>query len=229
MVAAQDHPQIPGSRLSMETLETLWIWSPFLLEGFGWNVLIAFTAGLIGLALGVPLAYLMGAKTQMVAGMSKRASSVIHHLPTFALIFYMAMILPAEVSLPLVDTTMHIATWFKVALALAAMQVGYVSSNFSIALRAWREGDVPKAMLFIPGWINGFLITAIASSNASVVGVNELISRCNTLIAATGQTSLMIPVYLYASLFFLVFCYPLTWVVGWLKKQLSDKVSARSR
>jgi len=211
----------------METLETTWTWSPFLLEGFGWNVLIAFTAGLIGLAFGVPLAYLMGAKTPVVAGVSKRASSIIHHLPTFALIFYMAMILPAEVSLPGLETTLRIAAWFKVALALAAMQVGYVSANFSIALQAWRDGDVSRAMLFIPGWINGFLITAIASSNASVVGVNELISRCNTVIAATGQTDLMIPVYLYASLFFLMFCYPLTWAVGQLKNKLAAKVSVR--
>lgn len=209
----------------METLETLLTWTPFLLEGFGWNVVIAFTAGVIGLALGVPLAYLMQARVRLVAGVSQKASGVIHYLPTFALIFYMAVLLPAEVTLPGLDTSLRIPTWFKVALALAAMQVGYVSENFAIALRAWRDGDVPKAMLFIPGWINGFLITAIASSNASVVGVNELVSRCNTVIAATGQTDLMIPVYLYASLFFLAFCFPLSWLVGKLKKQLAARVT----
>ena len=31
----------------MDTLETLWTWTPFLAQGFGWNVLIAFTAGLV--------------------------------------------------------------------------------------------------------------------------------------------------------------------------------------
>ena len=208
----------------METLETLWTWTPFLLQGFGWNVLIAFSAGLIGLAFGVPLAYLMRAHTRWVASVSQRTSGVIHHLPTFALIFYMAVILPAEVSLPWMETPVRVAPWFKVALALSAMQIGYVSENFSIALKAWRDGDAAKSMLFIPGWINGFLITAIASSNASVVGVNELVSRCNTVIAATGQTDLMIPVYLYASLFFLAFCFPLAWAVGKLKAKLSARV-----
>ena len=209
----------------METLETLLTWTPFLLEGFGWNVIIAFTAGVIGLAFGVPLAYLMQARTRLVAGVSQKASGVIHYLPTFALIFYMAVLLPAEVTLPGLETSMRIPTWFKVALALAAMQIGYVSENFSIALHAWRQGDASKALLFIPGWINGFLITAIASSNASVVGVNELVSRCNTVIAATGQTNLMIPVYLYASLFFLAFCFPLSWLVGKLKKKLAARVA----
>ncbi|HRK38890.1 MAG TPA: polar amino acid ABC transporter permease [Burkholderiaceae bacterium] len=209
----------------MATLETLLTWTPFLMEGFGWNVVIAFTAGLIGLALGVPLAYLMQARARWVAGVSQKASGVIHYLPTFALIFYMAVLLPAEVTLPGLDTSIRIPTWFKVALALSAMQVGYVSENFAIALQAWRQGDAPKALLFIPGWINGFLITAIASSNASVVGVNELVSRCNTVIAATGQTDLMIPVYLYASLFFLAFCFPLSWLVGKLKKKLAARVA----
>jgi len=213
----------------MQTLETLLTWTPFLLEGFGWNVLIAFTAGLMGLVFGIPLAYLMQARLKTVAGISQKASGAIHYLPTFALIFYMAVLLPAEVTLPWLGTSLRISTWFKVALALSAMQIGYVSENFSIALQSWREGDASKAMLFVPGWINGFLITAIASSNASVVGVNELVSRCNTVIAATGQTDLMIPVYLYASLFFLGFCFPLSWLVGRLKKRLSDKVTQARR
>lgn len=210
----------------MDTLETLWTWTPFLLQGFGWNVLIAFTAGLIGLTFGVPLAYLMRSRTAGVAGVSRRASSVIHHLPTFALIFYMAVILPAEIRLPGLDFGVRLMPWFKVALALSAMQIGYVSENFSVALQAWRDGDASRALLFIPGWINGFLITAIASSNASVVGVSELIGRSNTVIAATGQTDLMIPVYLYASLFFLAFCYPLFWAVGRLKQRLAERVAA---
>ena len=193
----------------MNTLEVLWTWTPFLLGGFGWNVLIAFTACLLGLLLGIPLAYGMRARQRLLAGTSQKTSTIIHHIPTFALIFYMAVLLPTEVQWPALGIAWRIPVWIKVSLALSAMQIGYVSENFSIALQAWRDGDVPKAMLFGPGWVNGFLITAIASSNASVVGVNELISRCNTVIAASDQPGMMIPVYLYGSLFFLVFCFPL--------------------
>jgi polar amino acid transport system permease protein len=210
----------------MDTLETLWTWTPFLAQGFGWNLLIALTAATLGLLLGIPLGFLMRARTRVVAGVSRQASSVIHHLPTFALIFYMAVVLPAEIPLPGLDTSLKLMPWFKVALALSAMQVGYVSDNFATALQAWREQDVAKALLFIPGWVNGFLITAIASSNASVVGVNELVSRCNTVIAATGQTDLMIPVYLYASVFFGAFCYPLSRLVGHTRQRLLARVQA---
>jgi polar amino acid transport system permease protein len=211
----------------MSTIELLWTWTPFLLQGFAWNVLIALTAGLLGLLVGIPLAWCMQSGTRWVAASSNRASSTIHHIPTFALIFYMAVILPAEVTVPGMGIAWRIPTWIKVALALSAMQIGYVSANFSTALQAWRNGDRPKALLFGPGWVNGFLFTAIASSNASVVGVNELISRCNTVIAAHDQSSVMIPVYFYGSLFFLAFCFPLAWSMGRLKKRWVSRAKAQ--
>ena len=81
--------------------------------------------------------------------------------------------------------------------------------------------DSLRALLFIPGWLNGFIITVIASSNASVVGVDELISRCNNVINASGHTTLMIPIYLYGMLFFLCFCFPLSVAMRFLKKSMT--------
>ena len=212
----------------MKTIEWLWAWTPFLLQGFAWNILIALTAGLLGLLLGIPLAWCMRSGNRWVTSVSQRASSTIHHIPTFALIFYMAVILPTEISVPGMNLAWRIPIWIKVALALSAMQIGYVSENFATALQAWRDGDRTQALLFGPGWVNGFLFTAIASSNASVVGVNELISRCNTVIAANDQSGAMIPVYFYGSLFFLIFCFPLAWSMNRMKKRLVSR-ALRSR
>lgn len=209
-----------------ETLETLWVWTPYLLEGFGWNIVISFTAGLIGLLIGTPLAFMHHARHAFVARPSQMASSVIHNLPTFALIFYTAIILPSELSV--LGVTIPIPYWFKAALALSAMQIGYVSENLSLALNAWHEGDTLKALLFIPGWVNGFVITVIASSNASVVGVDELISRANNVINASGGTDLMIPLYVYAGLFFLLFCFPLSLLINGVKKKMSQRLSLKT-
>jgi polar amino acid transport system permease protein len=208
----------------LETVETLWIWTPYLLEGFGWNILISLTAGLIGLLIGAPLAFMHHTRFTPVARSSHIVSAVIHNLPTFALIFYTAMTLPSELSLPLLGFSISIPYWFKAALALSAMQIGYVSENLSIALKAWHQGDTLKALLFIPGWVNGFVITVIASSNASVVGVDELISRSNNVINASGHTNLMIPLYLYAGLFFLVFCFPLSVGINAVKTRMSQRL-----
>ena len=42
----------------IDTLLTLATWTPYLLSGFGWNILIAFTAMVIGTALGASLAWI---------------------------------------------------------------------------------------------------------------------------------------------------------------------------
>lgn len=204
----------------VETLETLLIWSPYLLGGFGWNLLIALTAGLIGLMVGFLLATLRQSQVRAVAHSSLGISRVIHNLPTFALIFYTAAMLPGEIALPGTSLVVTVPPWFKAALALSAMQIGYTAENLAIALGAWRKGDRLRALLFLPGWLNGFLITLIASSNASVVGVDELVSRCDTLINASGHTTLMIPIYVYASVIFIAFCLPMSIAMRYLKKAM---------
>lgn len=207
--------------INAETLETLFAWTPYLLGGFGWNLLIALTAGLIGLLVGSSLAFLRQSGVRPVARSSQALSRTIHNLPTFALIFYTAVMLPSEISLPGTAITLAVPAWFKASLALSAMQIGYTSDNLSIAIGAWRAGQHLRALLFIPGWLNGFIITVIASSNASVVGVDELISRCNNVINASGHTTLMIPIYLYGMLFFLCFCFPLSVAMRFLKKSMT--------
>ena len=65
--------------------------------------------------------------------------------------------------------------------------------------------DYDAALLFIPTWGSSVMISFVASSTASLVGVSELISRSNSIIAATG-TAYMIPVYLYTASFFVMGC-----------------------
>ena len=60
--------------ISAETLETLFAWTPYLLEGFGWNLLIALTAGLIGLLVGSSLAFLRQSGVRPVARSSQALS-----------------------------------------------------------------------------------------------------------------------------------------------------------
>jgi polar amino acid transport system permease protein len=59
----------------------------------------------------------------------------------------------------------------------------------------------------VSSWANYFVIIVMASSTASVIGVSELVSRCNTVINATGRTDMMLWVYLYAMAWFFLFCY----------------------
>ncbi len=118
--------------------------------------------------------------------------------------------LPSEFRLPGTSVTLGFPVWLVASLALAIAVVGFMSDNLTKALRDWRQGDHSAAFLFISSWTSYMLITLITSSTASIIGVSELVSRCNTVVNATGRISLMVPVYLYACVIFFLFCYPLT-------------------
>jgi polar amino acid transport system permease protein len=79
-------------------------------------------------------------------------------------------------------------------------------------------------LLFIPNWGTSLLITIKASNGASLVGVSEIVGRCNNIISAMQNTDLMVPLYLYASLYFLVVCYPLTYALQRLRAAILLRV-----
>ncbi|MEJ7931968.1 ABC transporter permease subunit [Ramlibacter sp. AN1015] len=183
----------------MSTLQALLAWTPFLLGGFAWNVAIACAAMLLGTAAGAALARARLSSAPWLRRPAEAATELSRNVPTIVFQFYLALMLPPD----------WVPTWLKAALALAVAVVGFTSDNLLIALRAWREGRHGAALLFVPSWASFLLIIVIASSTASIIGVGELVSRSNTVIAATADTSLLVPVYLYACLIFFCFCWPL--------------------
>lgn len=206
-----------------EILSQLITWTPFLLGGFGWNILIALLAALIGTSIGGALAWGGLAQSKRISRASMGLAALFYKLPTLALMFYIAVLLPNEFQLPASETVYPFPNWIKAALALSAAQVGFTSHNLARAITFWRKGEHGAALLFIPGWGSNWLITIIASSSASLVGVSELVSRCNKVVNATDSFDLMIPIYLYACLLFLGFCYPLTLAMKKLKHVMSQR------
>jgi len=186
-----------------DTFSFLITWTPFLLQGFLWNILIAVCAVGLGSLLGAALAWVRVKKQGRPAALAEQMSNLLRGVPTLALIFYAVFVLPASFVLPGTEVTVTIPQWVKAVIGLSAAPLAFTSESLVVAYRAWSRGDIGAAMLFIPTWINVFLISFIASSASSLVGVSELVSRCNTVIAATG-TSVMVPVYLYCSVYFVL-------------------------
>ncbi|MCU6499847.1 polar amino acid ABC transporter permease [Rugamonas sp. A1-17] len=202
--------------MNNETLSFLLTWTPFLLQGFLWNIFIAVCAVALGSLMGAGLAWLRVTRHGRIATIAERISTFLRGVPTLALIFYAVFVLPSEFALPGSGVTLHVPQWVKAVIGLSAAPLSFTSESLVVAHRAWRRGDIGAALLFIPTWINVFLISFIASSASSLVGVSELVSRCNTVIAATG-TSVMVPVYIYCSFYFVVTALVFTALVGRFK------------
>jgi polar amino acid transport system permease protein len=210
----------------LETLSHLWAWTPFLLEGFAWNILIAVLAIVWGTGIGCLLVWAQLSSRPWASKLSVIVSAGFFKIPTIALMFYCTVLLPNEISIPGTDAVYPFANWAKAALALSAAQIGFTSLNLPIAVKFWQQNNRPAALLFLPGWGSNLLITIIASSAASLVGVNEIVSRCNKVVNASSNADLMLPMYFYVSLFFLLFCYPLTLAMKKLKQFLSNQLAS---
>lgn len=206
-----------------EVFQHLVTWTPYLLGGFAMNIWISLVAMLIGTAIGWPLARLRLSSNPRHVRASLVATEFSRSIPTIVFQFYLVFMLPTEILLPYFKVIITFPVWIKAALALAIAVIGFTSDNLTIALDNWRKGDRQAAFLFIPSWTSYALIIVIASSTASIIGVSELLTRCNTVINATGNTKLMLPLYLYACLFFFCFCYPLTLLMKRISAQLKRR------
>ncbi len=205
---------------TQDVLRELWTWTPYLLTGFSLNMLIGLLAMVIGTGLGWGLALLRLSTRASWVRVSMVLTEFTRNIPTIVFQFYLAFMLPTEFVLPGTSVTLGFPLWLNASLALAMAVIGFTSDNLTTALRDWRQGNHSAALLFLPNWTSYLLIIVIASSTASIIGVSELVSRCNTVINATGNTRLMLPVYSYACLCFFLFCYPLTRLMQWTRKAL---------
>ena len=205
-----------------DSVEVLWTWTPFLLTGLYWNVIIALLATLLGTAVGAALAMLQFSSSRVVTRGVAFVISFFRNVPSLVLLFYAATLIPNQIELG--GTLISVPDWLKASIALAGSPIGFTALNLHTSVAHWQAGRKRSAMLFIPNWLGGFLITLLASSTASLVGVNELVGKCNTVIAATG-TTYMFAIYVYALCMFFVLCYPISLALGRLKLEMTRRYS----
>lgn len=201
-----------------EIIAILWAWTPFLIGGFLWNIVISVAAMFIGTMPGIVLARMRLAQRRSVIHSGRVITELLRNIPTFVFLFYLAFLIPVEFSVG--DSIYAFPLWLKAALALSVAVAGFVSDNLYVAWRHWRNGDHSAALLFIPSWTSYLLIIVMSSSTASVIGVDEIVARCNVIIAAVGDDDLMLWIYLYASAYFLLFCFPLQRVMALFSRRM---------
>ncbi|MEI7530825.1 MAG: polar amino acid ABC transporter permease [Betaproteobacteria bacterium] len=188
--------------MDKSTFDFILTWTPYLLEGFIWNLIIAVMAVALGSCIGFYLAYLRITKIGRTKRIADFISKFFRNIPTLAFMFYAAFVIPKEITL-WDGFVVQFPYWIKASIGLSASSIGFTSQSMMVAFLAWKKKDYKSTLLFFPTWSNSFIITFVASSTASLVGVSEIVSRANFLIAATG-THVMIPVYIYSGLFFVI-------------------------
>lgn len=192
----------------LETLGVLAAWTPFLLEGLLTNFLITAGAMLFGTTVGFGLAHLRTSSHRGLTLFGSKLTALCQNVPTLILLFFTASVIPTEIHISGTFTIL-IPAWLKALLALSTSPIGIVSDNATVAIRARRANQDNAYLLMLPAWTNSLLITFLASSLVSLIGVSEIVSRANVVIGATGASHLA-AVFFYVSLIFLACAYPMT-------------------
>ena len=200
-----------------EILDALIVWTPYLAVGFVWNIIVSLTAMGIGTPVGIALALLRNGTRRRTSKSGSLLTTFARNVPTFVMLFYLAYIIPPEFSI--FGISVGVPPWLKASLALSFAVAGYVSDNALAAVRHMRRRERAEALLFLPAWTGYFLIIVMASSTASVIGVPELLSRTDIVIAAIGEPDVALWFYLYAMCWFFAFSLPMVIVTRLVSRE----------
>lgn len=183
-------------------LVQLWDRTPFLLGGYGYNLLIAALAMLAGTVIGLVVALARFTRFLPVRLAGQGVTSLCRNIPSFVLMFYVAFVFPVEI--PWGVGFVQVPLWIKATLALIIPTVGFASDQGLAYLRQRQAGVADHGATFVTAWVQYYLIVLMASATASVIGADEVVGRANRVIAVDSSPEFLLLTYSYVCLWFLI-------------------------
>lgn len=202
---------------SSEILNELMVWTPYLAVGFTKNLLVSYASMFVGTIFGFFLALMRRSQKTFLHTPGSLGTSLFRNIPSFVFMFYLAFVMPVEFTWN--EEIIKIPVWIKAALALTVPVIGFASDQVLRYFNDKKEGADHAGLMFAVAWTQYFLIIIMASSTASVIGVDEIVARANTVITAIRAPEFMLWMYLYVALWFLV--------LGILVAQAAERVTKR--
>ena len=222
-----------GTNLS--ALDTLILWLPFILKGFGLNLLMSFLAMAIATVLGVALGIAQVSQIAILRAGAKFITQLFRNAPWLVILFMVMYLLPIEVRLPGGDKIM-IPDWLKATFAFSLPVMGNISEIVrgainSIPTGQWESAEglafsrrqtmvhiiLPQCVKrSIPPWMNWYALLTLATPMASILGVHEAVGNAQAAMeAGGGRPDFLLPFYLFLLCLFFVYIYP---IALWTRK-----------
>ena len=146
---------------------------PLFLAGMAVNFEIAAIALVVGLAIGLLLAF--GRYAGGVAGgASASVIALMRAAPTFVVMFFLLNTIPRDATL--FGVPMALSGVMTVALSLVPYSAAYIADSGVEAMRQLHRGSRLGALLFLPNVTRAFFVLVMSSSAGAAIGVTEGIS-----------------------------------------------------
>lgn len=182
-------------------IELLLSHTGYLARGFATNLLISILSMTLGTILGTALGWLRARRVVVLGKLAHVGTNVCRNVPSFVLLFYMASMIPSEVTLG--GSIMAVPLWIKATLALTFPVIGFTSDQSRGYFEQHHAGISGAGETFVIAWVQYFLIIIMASATASVIGADEIVGRANIVISQNESAQFLLVTYLYVSLWFL--------------------------
>jgi polar amino acid transport system permease protein len=218
-------------------------WTPLLLSGFGFNVLISFISMAIGTALGALLGLGLISLLRPTRVISWTLTEFFRNAPWLVLLFFVMYTLPFRINIG--PFSIDLPDWAKAVIGLSLPVMANVAEIVrggvqSISPGQWEAAEslgftrrqqlwsiiLPQCVKrMIPPWMNLYAILTMATTLAAIVGVNEVLTLAGQIQAAEGgRTDLLAPLYGYILLMFFVYSYPIARLTLRLERRYAVRI-----
>ena len=228
---AQSEPeqQVPSA------IGTLILWLPFILKGFGLNLLMSFIAMAAATVLGVGLGLMQISRVPLVRWPAWFVTHLFRNSPWLVILFMIMFLVPFEMRLPGGERIM-IPDWIKATFAFSLPVMANISEILRGAINSIPKGqwESAESLAFsrsqtlrwiilpqcvrraIPPWMNWYALLALATPMASILGVREAVGNAQAAMEAAGaRPEFLIPFYLFLLCLFFAYIYP---IAIWTRK-----------
>ncbi|MGD9301442.1 MAG: amino acid ABC transporter permease [Desulfobacterales bacterium] len=220
-------------------VKTIFDWTPLLLRGFAFNILISFMSMAIGTAIGSIMGILQISLLPPVRFSSWLLTQFFRNSPWLVLLFYCMFMLPFEITIG--GLRIPFPDWVKAVIGLSLPVMANVSEIVRGAVNSIPSGqwEASESLAFsrpqqiwlvilpqcykrmLPPWMNLYAILTMATVLASIVGVEEVMTLAGQVLAADGRPELLVPIYSFVLVWFFAYCYPIArWTIRLEKKYM---------
>jgi polar amino acid transport system permease protein len=231
-----------GGTAALSPLEIVVKWAPLLLTGFAFNVAISLMAMAIGTVAGIGLGLAMLGEGRVLPRLAWCATQVFRNVPWLVLLFFVMFLVPFQVTV--FGVRVPLPDWVKATFGFSLPVMANVAEIVRGAVRSvpttqWEAAEslaftrrqtmwriiLPQcAKRMLPPWMNVYALIAMATVQASIVGVTEMLTLTAQVHAAEGgRPELFAPLYGFALLCFFVYCYPIDRLTARLERRFETR------
>ncbi len=231
-----------GGAAAPSPLEVVIRWAPLLLTGFAFNVAISLVAMAIGTLAGLGLGLAMLAESRWVSGPAWCVTQVFRNVPWLVLLFFVMFLVPFQITV--LGVRVPLPDWLKATFGFSLPVMANVAEIVRGAVRSvpntqWEAAEslaftrrqtlwriiLPQCVKrMLPPWMNVYSLIAMATVQASIVGVTEMLTLTAQVHAAEGgRPELFAPLYGFALLCFFLYCYPIDRLTARLERRFETR------